>query len=411
MPDVENFQIKHAQYKDLYIPPTGKSLPIDILIGGDNLLDFVFFDRGCVVDPEHQLMATRLGWLIVTRQRTGNAGAKPVFLLTDDEHIKTMFDLEIIGLSDIHRTDYEEEQAAIDQFYNTIERVGNRYDVGWPYREQTPQLSVNYGLALGCLKSLWKRLRHQQQLLRNYHSIILQQESDDIVEKVTEQESSNPVHYISHHPVIRPEKSTSVRVVYNASGKTNPNEKSLNENILKGRKWLQDMSQIIMRFRTFKTAVTSDIAKAFHQIGIRKQDRDVLRFLWLKNPFEPPSPENVQIYRFKRVAFGVIASPFLLDATISYHLQQQQPSPYIDIIKKDLYADNIVTALPETINPKEFYAATKKVFETMSMNITKWSSNDEELMAAIPADDRCDDEIQSVLGLKWNRINDTLALK
>ena len=71
----------------------------------------------------------------------------------------------------------------------------------------------------------------------------------------------------------------------------------------------------------------ADIEKAFLMISIDPKDRDVLRFLWVKNP-QLEEPEIVT-YRFSRVVFGVSSSPFLLNATIQHHVKKyakEQPS-------------------------------------------------------------------------------------
>jgi hypothetical protein len=44
-----------------------------------------------------------------------------------------------------------------------------------------------------------------------------------------------PVHYIPHHAVLTPTKSTTkLRIVYDASAKTMQSHKSLNENLYRG---------------------------------------------------------------------------------------------------------------------------------------------------------------------------------
>lgn len=413
VPDVERFLEQYPEYRQLYLPPTGASLPIDILIGGDNLVDIVLFDRGKIVDSEHQLMATKLGWLIATRQNQPKASssAEPVALVTDDEHIKRMFDMELIGLADVEKTEFEAEKVAIDKFYDEIEYILERYDAGIPWIEENPRLGTNFGLALGRLRSLYNKLQRQPEVLQKYHQIILKQNEEEIIEKVFERFSPNLTHYMPHHPIICPEKNTKIRPVYDASAKSHPSEKSLNECILKGKKWLNDLVKTLMRFRRFEMVMVSDIAKAFHQIGIKKKDRDAFRFLWLKDPKEPPTTDNIQVYRFRRVAFGVISSPFLLHATITYHLNQQEQTPTVQIIRTDLYADNIVASLPKSIDAVRFYKETKKIFSSMSMNITKWSSNSPAVLKNIPLEDQNTEVIQNVLGLRWDTQKDTIGIK
>ncbi|WP_435316551.1 hypothetical protein, partial [Klebsiella pneumoniae] len=67
-------------------------------------------------------------------------------------------------------------------------------------------------------------------------------------------------------------------------------------------------------------------------------DRDYTRFLWLKDPYvtklEPIA------YRFKSVLFGACCSPFLLQATIDYHLQHSD-DPLAEILKSSFYVDNL----------------------------------------------------------------------
>ena len=48
-------------------------------------------------------------------------------------------------------------------------------------------------------------------------------------------------------------------------------------------------------------------------IAVKEEDRDIIRFLWVDD-VKSAEPKVVK-YTFTRVVFGVILSPFLLNAT------------------------------------------------------------------------------------------------
>ena len=69
-----------------------------------------------------------------------------------------------------------------------------------------------------------------------------------------------------------------------------------------------------MRKHLKPIALTADIKQAFLQACIRAEDRDVLRFHWIKNkdPFA---------LRFTRALFRLVQSPFLLAGTLQLLLE------------------------------------------------------------------------------------------
>ena len=179
-------------------------------------------------------------------------------------------------------------------------------------------------------------------------------------------------HYIPHHAVITPDrKTTKVRIVYVTSAKAMKGRKSLNECLYHGPVILEDLCGLLLRFRTHKVALTRDIEKAFLQVGLQPTDRDVTRFLWLKDHTKPLTKDNLQIYRFTRVPFEVISSPFLLGATILHHLEQVG-TPTSKKIMKHMYVDNLLTGVNSSKQAKEFYSESKEVFQESSMNLREW---------------------------------------
>ena len=112
------------------------------------------------------------------------------------------------------------------------------------------------------------------------------------------------------------------RIVHDASAIARKGCKSLTECLYCGPVILEDLCGLLLRFRTHKVALTADVEKAVLQVDLQPINRDVTRFLWLKDPTKPLTKDNLQIDRFTRVRFEVISSPFLLGATMLHHLEQ-----------------------------------------------------------------------------------------
>ena len=69
-----------------------------------------------------------------------------------------------------------------------------------------------------------------------------------------------------------------------------------------------------------------DIRKAFLPVGIKEEDRDAFRFLFTLHGKE-------EHLRFARVPFGAEASPFILGATLRYHIDQQ-PEDFAETVEE-----------------------------------------------------------------------------
>ena len=176
------------------------------------------------------------------------------------------------------------------------------------------------------MKSLTRRLQNETENLKRYDAVIQGQLKCGIIEKVDHGTMEGKLkHYIPHHAIITPQKTTTkIRIVYDGLAKTKRENKSLNECLLRGPVILEDLCGLLLRFRTHKIGLASDIEKAFLQVGLQETERDVTCFLWPKDLNIPQTENDLQILRFARVPFGVISSPFLLGATILYHLKRKK---------------------------------------------------------------------------------------
>jgi hypothetical protein len=103
------------------------------------------------------------------------------------------------------------------------------YETGLLWKGNHPPLANNKEGSIKRLGSLVKKLDKQPDMLIKYDSIIKDQLSQGVVERV-EEEPKGKEFYIPHKPVVRETaESTKTRIVYDASARPNERSPSLNE--------------------------------------------------------------------------------------------------------------------------------------------------------------------------------------
>jgi hypothetical protein len=88
-------------------------------------------------------------------------------------------------------------------------------------------------------------------------------------------EPCSEAYYLPHHAVIKPgSETTKLRVVFDASA-TSTNGKSLNYIMYTEPNLLQDLMELLIRWRLHKIVLTADIEKMFRQVDICKELRKI----------------------------------------------------------------------------------------------------------------------------------------
>ena len=227
-----------------------------------------------------------------------------------------------------------------------------------------------------------KRLSREPELLKEYDRVIKDQLDKGIIERVDQSEEVQPchqIHYLPHHCVVREDKSTTkLRIVYNASAKENGPE--FNDCHHTGPHLTPDILDILIRFRVQPIALVADIEKAFLMIAIKKEGKDVLRFLW-EDDVNSAEPKIVE-YRFAQVVFGVPSSPFLLNATLLKHITsyEREDPEFVNWMLRSLYVDDLSLSLEDVDKAYELYLKSR---ERMAEGGFKWLTNSRPLMEKI----------------------------
>ncbi|CAK5042496.1 unnamed protein product [Meloidogyne enterolobii] len=322
----------------------------------------------------------------------------------EGEDMNNFWNLETIGVRDDPRN--KDDEVAMKFFEDTVKRSEHgRYIVKWPWKVDKSNLASNFSLSYKRFLSLFEKLKKTPELFEKYDNIIRDDEKRGVIE-LAERNKDNVEHFLPHHPVITPKK---IRIVYDASARVKGG-KSLNDHLYRGPIIMPDLAGLLIRFRIPKIAMWSDIEKAFHALELDPEDREVVKFIWVKDIREPISLKNIQYYRFSKVPFGVISSPFLLSATVSHHLGLVD-DPVAKIAKKNAYVDNLLIGVETKQEGWDAYIRLKEIFKSADMNLREFITNNEQLNSSLPIEDRLEKSEPKVLGIPWNIKNDKIIVK
>ena len=114
---------------------------------------------------------------------------------------------------------------------------------------------------------------------------------NDYIEEITPHMiASHKVHYLPWRGILKADSDTTkLRIVMDASAKRNASAVSLNQCLYQGPNLILNLAKCLIRFMLNKYRCVADIEKAFLRILIASEDRDVLRFFWPADPYNPRS--------------------------------------------------------------------------------------------------------------------------
>ena len=341
------------------------------------------------------------------------------------EIIETFRNFELLGISPL---DYKISPIQ-NEFDATTTFDGERYEVRLPFKKpQIYKLSNNFLQAFqrllsgvkkrSKLKYADEREKYEKSFKDEVERGILEKVCvlgtvDEILNKVSKNpqyfndlklENGNFCCYLPHQAVYK-QSNGKFRRVHDGKAKPYKSAYSLNDCLEKGVNLMTNILYILLGFRKNQYASKADIEKAFPQVKINVQDRDVLRCLWVENG-------NVVVYRFARLPFGLSCSPFILAATLQKHLVEYElDEKTIQNFIASLYVDDSVWSeqfLQELFKRKDLYTM---LFKKCGMNFRDWTSNNKQARELFAIAENREPVIEeTVLGLKWNVETDLLKI-
>ena len=305
-------------------------------------------------------------------------------------------------------------QEEYDIISKSCEKVGNQWRVPYPWRKDPNLLPDNYSQAEKVLRATENRLAKNEE-----HAKVYNQQMEEMVEmgfarKLTEEEIckyKGPIHYVSHHAVIRPEKkSTPIRIVFNSSASFQGY--CLNDFWLKGPDLLNCLLGVLLRFREEAVAVCGDISKMYHRVLIPEGDQHVHRYLW-RNLQLNRKPD---VYIKTVLTFGDKPSAAMAQIALRRTAEDGEDScpEAARIIKEDTYMDDICFSIPTEDEAVQVTKELDEVLKEGGFKVKGWSSN-----KRLKAGDKLETNAnlletaneEKVLGVVWNEEKDTFSYR
>ncbi|XP_025997196.2 uncharacterized protein LOC105199694 [Solenopsis invicta] len=323
------------------------STDIDILIRVDIFWELLCVGQIKIPDRRLTLQKTQLGWVIGGPVSNSLASASRVnsfhTSITNVElhaQLGRLWQLE--DRSDSPDNYTLEERYCERHFLNNVTQTPQgRYVVKLPVKEQIiSRLGDSRSVAFKRLMGIERRFKRNPDLKAQYSQFMREYLSLAHMRRVEPQHIETPVSfYLPHHCVHKiSSESSKLCVVFDASCKGSSNV-SLNNAFMIGPVVQQDLMSILLRFRTFRYAITADIIKMYRQILIDPSQTSLQRILWREDP-----DDEIGTYELMTITYGTASASYLATRCLS-HLADQFAAEYpigSIHVKCDFYMDDLL---------------------------------------------------------------------
>ena len=397
------------------LPLLKESAGVEILIGQDNAEALVPLEVRKGSRREPFAVKTMFGWSLNGPAKTLPPVKQSVishFVHADslEEKVNSLWKIENEGISDEVSSMSVNDKKVLQLWDNSCRKVDCHYELPIPWKSNV-QLSNNITVALSRLKSLKMSLA-KRGLASNYDQEMRLLLSKGYAEVVPPDEVNmeGRVWYLPHHAVVSDKKPGKTRIVFDCAAQFKG--ESLNSNCLRGPDQNNRLVNVMIRFRQHPIAIMADIEGMYHQVLIPVADRNALRYLWYDDE------GHICHFRMTRHLFGGVwcssSSTYALRRILFDH---PDTSPLVaDTILRSFYVDDCLRSVVSLEEAETVVFGTKSLLSAGGFNLTKFVTNDLQLLSMIPESERAKEvkefssDCQSkALGVKWDVIRDVLS--
>ena len=311
--------LKGKDFADKHFDIPGR---IDLLLGEDALRDVYLPGEAKGPPGTPTAWNTVFGWVLrgcYTPDEVSSTMGSPVCTTLSEEAQSTdklltkFWELEDEPRTPAALTPEEEKVQDHYRATHSYDNQAQRYMVSLPKKEGSLTLGESRTQALNRARA------NERSLLRKgtwdkFQDVIKEYITLGHAQPVTAQEMTLPpasCYYMPMHGVYKDSSTTTkLRVVFDASAKTT-SDISLNDLLAVGPTLHPTLDHILLKFRSYRVALTGDISKMYREVLLNPEDRQLHRFIW-----RPQQDQPYVDYCMNRVTFGVAASPYLAVKTL-----------------------------------------------------------------------------------------------
>ena len=410
-----NVQLDQWAHKMLADPTFFKPGPIDMILGAKEYGQIIL--EGLEKPYEGMLgQNTEIGWILsgnISENNSNNIQLVSMTTYIEEDKQLTKF-WEIEEIPQLRQMTQEEELCENHYNDNTIRNQDGTYTVRIPFNNNIEKLGASRSRAMARLLQLEKRFLRNKELESTYKQFVQEYMQLGHMVIVPEANKETSKYFMPHQPVVKESSTTTkLRVVFDASCKTSTGY-SLNDTMKVGPKLQQELSDILLRWRSHKIVFAADVEKMYRQIKVHPDDQSFQTILWR---FQPQAP--VKEYRLTTVTYGTTAAPYLAIKTLQRLAEDEQHNfpKAAHIALQDFYVDDLLSGADTVIEALELQSALISMFRTAGFTLRKWSSNTKELLKSLTemkdesAIEITEDGTRKSLGILWAPDDDTFRFK
>ena len=421
--------VPHLQRYSNLFPHKDWSAPVGLLLGRDSG-DLMLANTDQTHSPF--VYTTPLGYAAV-----GALPCRPALKTCSvPEHshfqLQPQFDRPPPGLL-FHEFEDDEMLAPSPKDVKFLERMGNltvnstnHLQVGLPFIEDNPILPDNRRATFLRQRSTLRHIQRDPIKLEKCKAAMQKNIDRKDVSPIPKDEIYCPpgkAWYLSIFAVENEQKNKT-RLVFDS--RAEKDRVSLNKKLMTGPSDINQLRDVITRFREGPIAYISDIESMFHSFHVPPEDSNFLRFYWWKNNSEkePIIPYRAHVHVFGNTSSPAVATYCLRKAaeTGPDFIPSEEVRPFIEpaqkFINDHFYIDDGLGAAFSVSEAVGTLKAARQLLSRFNIRLHKILSNKTDLVEAFPESERAQDTqvlmnyspTHRTLGLMWDLAEDVLRI-